>query len=151
MRRFVSEFVHIFRCIDRAICGWYHRLTILEEKNLPPLESGRRVFNAGRFFEAHDVWEAEWLEATGPRRLLLQGLIQIAAALYKASRRERPAGCVQLLRKGLAKLELFPEGEAGLALEPFRRNLANVLAEAVAWRAGGPPPDPASFPRLRCR
>lgn len=112
------------------------------------LESGRRHFNAGRFFEAHDVWEAEWLEATGPRRLLLQGLIQIAAGLYKASRRERPAGCVQLLRKGLAKLERFPEGEGGLALLAFRRDVERLIEPADAWRAGGSPPDPALFPRL---
>jgi predicted metal-dependent hydrolase len=113
------------------------------------LETGRKHFNAGRFFEAHDAWEAEWLRATGPRRLLLQGLIQVAAALFKASRRVRPSGCVQLLAKGLAKLERFPDGEGGLALEDLRRDLDRFLVQAVAWKAGGPPPDPALFPRLR--
>ena len=97
------------------------------------------------------MWEAEWLAATGPRRLLLQGLIQVAAGLYKAARRERPAGCAQLLAKGLSKLERFPDGEEGLALEAFRRDVARALEQAVAWRAAGPPPDPASFPRLRAR
>lgn len=115
------------------------------------LEGGRRLFNAGRFFEAHEVWEAEWLGAVGPRRLLLQGLIQVAAALYKATRRERPAGCVQLLTEALAKLELFADGDEDLALTDFRRDVANALEEAVAWNAGGPPLDPASLPALRLR
>jgi predicted metal-dependent hydrolase len=95
------------------------------------------------------VWEAEWLAETRPRRLLLQGLIQVAAALYKAARRERPGGCVELLTKGLAKLRRFPEGDEGLALDDFRRGVELALERARAWKEGGPPLDPAHFPRLR--
>jgi hypothetical protein len=57
---------------------------------------------------------------------------------------------VQLLAKGLSKLERFPDGEGGLALDDFRRHLDPVLEQAVAWKADGPPPDPALFPRLQC-
>jgi len=94
------------------------------------------------------VWEAEWLVAADPRRLLLQGLIQIAAALYKASRRERAAGCVQLLSEGLAKLDRCAEGDE-LALGEFRRDVERALERALAWKRGGPPLDSRSFPRLR--
>ncbi|MDQ5857323.1 MAG: DUF309 domain-containing protein [Acidobacteriota bacterium] len=115
------------------------------------LEAGRRLFNSGRFFEAHEVWEAEWLAAAGDRRLLLQGLIQIAAALYKAAGQERAAGCVQLLSEGLAKLDRFADGEEGLALGDFRQEVKRAAELATAWKAGGPPLDSASFPRLRVR
>lgn len=94
------------------------------------------------------MWEAEWLAETRPRRLLLQGLIQVAAGLYKAARRERPGGCVELLTKGLAKLRRFPEGDEGLALEDFRRGVEVALDRAVAWKDGGPPLDSDHFPRL---
>jgi predicted metal-dependent hydrolase len=94
------------------------------------------------------VWETEWLSEIGPRRLLLQGLIQVAAALYKAARRERPGGCVELLTKGLAKLHRFPDGDEGLALDEFRRGVELALERAVAWKEGGPPLDSAHFPRL---
>ena len=97
------------------------------------------------------MWETEWLAAIGPRRLLLQGLIQVAAALYKAARRERPSGWGQLLTEALAKVEPFADGEADLALADFRRDVAKTREEAIAWNAGGPPPDPASFPTLRLR
>lgn len=78
-----------------------------------------------------------------------QGLIQVAAALYKASRRERAAGCAQLLSEGLAKLDRFADGEEGLALGEFRRRVERALERAVAWKGGGPPLDSGSFPRLR--
>lgn len=94
------------------------------------------------------MWEAEWLAATGPRRLLLQGLIQVAAALHKAARRERAAGCAHLLSQALAKLGRFADGEDGLALGAFQHEVERMLERAVAWKRGGPPLDSGSFPRL---
>ena len=94
------------------------------------------------------MWETEWLSEAGPRRLLLQGLIQVAAGLYKADRRERPGGSVELLTKGLVKLRRFPDGEECLALDDFRRGVELALDRAVAWKEGGPPFDSAHFPRL---
>jgi predicted metal-dependent hydrolase len=41
------------------------------------------LFNAGDYFEAHEVLEAQWLLETGERKLFLQGLIQLAAAMIK--------------------------------------------------------------------
>jgi hypothetical protein len=58
---------------------------------------------------------------------------------------------VQLLTGGLSKLERFPDGAAGLALDDFRRDGERVLVQAIAWEAGDPPPDPALFPLLRSR
>lgn len=95
------------------------------------------------------MWEAEWLAAAGPRRVVLQGLIQVAAALYKASRGERAVGCAHLLSEGLAKLDRFADGEEGLALKEFRHDVEKVLERAIAWKGGGPPLDSGSFPRLR--
>jgi len=69
----------------------------------PRLENGRALFNAHRFFEAHDAWEEVWREAAGPRRIFLQGLIQIAAGLLK-DQRGAPGSAARLLEMGLAKL-----------------------------------------------
>src|SRR5689334_23240838 len=57
------------------------------------LEEGRTLFNEGRFFEAHERWEEAWLVETGPSKLRLQGLIQIAAGFLKA-RQGRSSGAV---------------------------------------------------------
>ncbi len=49
-----------------------------------PFARGARLFDAGRFFEAHEAWEERWRVATDrAERDLLQGLIQVAAAFHK--------------------------------------------------------------------
>ena len=67
------------------------------------LEDGRRLFNAGRFFEAHERWEEAWLRESGKSRLLLQGLIQIAAGFLKA-RQGNAGAAVRLLEAGAARV-----------------------------------------------
>jgi hypothetical protein len=113
------------------------------------LERGRLLFNAGRYFEAHDAWEEAWLREDEAARRLLQGLIQIAAALLKASRGERPRGCLLLLDWGLAKLDGIADSSAGLALAPFRVRLRAFRQRAERWRLGhSRPPPPGAFPQL---
>ncbi|HVN84345.1 MAG TPA: DUF309 domain-containing protein [Candidatus Binatia bacterium] len=66
---------------------------------------GIDLFNARYFWEAHEAWESVW--AAAPRAsvaaLLLQGLIQIAAALLK-SHMGVPLGARTLSEEGLDKL-----------------------------------------------
>ena len=60
---------------------------------------------AGRFFEAHEALEAFWMKAAGDEKLLLQGLIQIAAGLHRFKLDPaRTDGAFYLLQRGLAKL-----------------------------------------------
>lgn len=97
------------------------------------LERGRRLFNAGRYFEAHEAWEEAWLVETGDARLLLQGLIQIAAGCHKAGQ-GHAAGCARLVGAGLEKLgrveALAPE------IAGFAREMARVHARALGWQRG---------------
>jgi hypothetical protein len=67
-------------------------------------ERGCELFNRGRFFDAHEAWETLWLHAHGPRRLFLQGLIQIAAGCHKAYERADRRGCAALVAAGLEKI-----------------------------------------------
>ena len=52
---------------------------------------GIELFNAGEWFEAHEVWEDAWRMATGQRKLFYQGLIQCAVTLEHV-RRGNPRG-----------------------------------------------------------
>ncbi len=59
----------------------------------------------GRFFDAHEELEAFWMKAAGEEKILLQGLIQIAAGLHRL--KLDPAktdGAFYLLDRGLEKL-----------------------------------------------
>src|SRR5262249_32877936 len=64
------------------------------------LAEGRRLFNAGRFFEAHEVWESAWLLEEAEIKTLLQGLIQIAAGFHQGVDRRNASGCARLLSSG---------------------------------------------------
>src|SRR2546428_5738622 len=67
------------------------------------LEEGTALFNRRQFFEAHEVWEDGWRIADGRDRLLLHGLIQVAAGFHKLQCGQ-PGGCATLLSKGAGKL-----------------------------------------------
>ena len=103
------------------------------------LEEGRALFNGGRFFEAHERWEEAWLSETGATKLLLQGLIQIAAGFLKIGQ-GRPDAAVRLLEAGARRV-----GDSGAAPD-----LAGFLAE-VRQRTGKvrrPGAGAATGPRL---
>jgi uncharacterized protein len=100
------------------------------------LGKGRRLFNSGRFFEAHEVWEEAWLREAGESRQLLQGLIQIAAGYHQAFDRGHASGCVRLLEAGWNRLQALPERTGGLSLAAFRDAVATSLEQARAWHRG---------------
>jgi predicted metal-dependent hydrolase len=103
------------------------------------LEEGRGLFNAGRFFEAHERWEEAWLAETRPTKLLLQGLIQIAAGFLKLQEGRRDAAD-RLLGAGTRRVE-----DSGAAPE-----LAGFLADVRqrTMRVVESAPDPLSAPLL---
>jgi len=103
------------------------------------LARGRRLFNDGRFFEAHEVWEEAWLRETGETRQLLQGLIQVAAGYHQAFDRRGARGCVYLLEAGWNRLRELPSDAQGLALGAFRDAVAASLEAASAWERGESP------------
>jgi predicted metal-dependent hydrolase len=107
------------------------------------LESGRALFNATKFFEAHEVWETAWRREQGDDKALLQGLIMVAAAGVKAGRDE-PRGTVKLLRAARERLAGFAPNQGGLDVEALRGQVTTLLAAAEAWERGiGPRVEPA--------
>jgi uncharacterized protein len=94
-------------------------------------ERGITLFNRGRFFEAHEVWEEIWLAEGEPGKAFLQGLIQVAAAFHHAQRRNT-RGMKSLLAAGLAKLSRFPSNHRGIGVAVLceeAQSCAGLLAE----------------------
>ena len=108
-----------------------------------PLAEGRRLFDAGRFFEAHEVWEELWREAEGARRELLQGLIQVAAACHQLERGRRRQA-VTLLERGRRHLEAGRAEDAGLDV-PALLEALDALERHIR---AGEPSGSAPWPRL---
>lgn len=89
------------------------------------LARGAQLFDAGAYWDAHEVWESRWrVTRDESERQLLQGLIQIAAALHKLLLADAPLPAARLFAKGLARL-----AERGV-LEGFQRGVAAFAREA---------------------
>lgn len=86
------------------------------------------LFNAGLFFEVHEVLEASWRTATGSERVLLQGLLQIAVALYHYGQANY-RGARSLLRAG------YDKARTASASAPAVVDIEAFLAAVAAWQA----------------
>ncbi|WP_437900303.1 DUF309 domain-containing protein [Sorangium sp. So ce124] len=93
------------------------------------VQRGLEAYRAGRFFEAHELWESGWRDEPDPvRKTFLQGLILVAAALHKLTRMQSPPGALRLLDKARARLAGTPDGMGGLAI----RLLVDDITRAAA-------------------
>ena len=87
----------------------------------------------GRYFDAHEELEFAWNAADGNNKILLQGLIQIAAGLHRLKLHpEKTDGAFYLLDRGLEKLTrtkdlLSPDSFASLEIA-----LKKVRASGIA-------------------
>jgi len=82
---------------------------VSDESDLQLFAGACRHFDEGNYFEAHELWEDLWNEASGSRHAYLQCLIQVAVALHHASR-ENWAGTRKLLASSLSYLEKGRQG-----------------------------------------
>ena len=69
----------------------------------PGVTRGIELFNAGEYFESHEVLEEVWGPSRGEERLFLQAIIHFAVGLYHR-RQGNPIGTELQLRKALSKL-----------------------------------------------
>ena len=54
------------------------------------ISHGIDLFNSGRYWDAHEVWEREWMpDRKGPDAGFYKGLIQVAAGCLHYGRRNR--------------------------------------------------------------
>ncbi len=68
------------------------------------LIAAARLFDAGLYFEVHELLEPWWRDARGPTRESIQGLIQIAVGFQHAANGNLP-GARSLLVEGAARLD----------------------------------------------
>ncbi|MGB8170470.1 MAG: DUF309 domain-containing protein [Chthoniobacteraceae bacterium] len=116
-------------------------------------------FNAGQYYEAHDVLENLWLQTTGNDFLFFKGLIQVAGAFVhlqkhfhapdhpKHGRRLRPA--VRLFDLAIANLEPFAPVHLHLDVSHVCQLCRRVAGEVMAAGFQRNPWHPAGAPQLR--
>lgn len=100
------------------------------------MEHGVNLFNAGKFWHAHEAWELVWQRQDRDERLFFQGLIQLAAAYHHLAK-DRRTGFVNNLQKSAAILEVFAPEYLNVEVAPL---LEAIRAGLDATAGDGPLP-----------
>src|SRR6195256_6087585 len=101
------------------------------------LEHGIELFNGGHYWEAHEVWERDWMpDRKGSDSGFYKGLIQVAAGCLHYTRHNR-RGTVNKWRSGAGYLRAYSPVHRGVSLGPLLRSVDGMLAamEAEDWPA----------------
>lgn len=109
-------------------------------------ERGAELFDAERFFEAHEFFEYLWHgdEAEGDAEFW-KGVTQVAVGCCH-TQRGNEAGAVTLLRRGVARLEGYPSPHRGVDTAALT-SWARALAARVEAEGASPEADFRRFPR----
>ena len=86
---------------------------------------GLRLFNAGEYFQAHEVLENVWREEPRPIRELYRGILQVAVAYYHLVRGNL-TGARKMFRRSQVWLNAFPDNCQGIDLAQFRHDFEVV-------------------------
>lgn len=87
-------------------------------------QRGIALFNAGEYFDAHEVWEEVWRAAPAEQKRFLQGVIQVAVALHHHSRGNFE-GARSLLARAQRNLSEYPDSYEGVDLSAARAAIAH--------------------------
>src|SRR6185436_20876506 len=98
----------------------------LDPGALAVLEQARELFNAGEYFECHEVLEGPWLATAEPERTFLKGLIHAAVSLYQYQRGNAHGARVKAA-SARGYLEPFRPAHAALDLERLLAELEEFI------------------------
>lgn len=101
------------------------------------LDRGIAEFNAGRYFQAHEIWEEGWHPASPPERDFWQGLIQVAVGLTHRQR-ENQRGAITLLERGARRLRRYPARHNGVPCDEIAA-FAERAARSIERHGVGAP------------
>ena len=59
------------------------------QETLPPLaQQGVAMFNAGEYYQQHDLFEEQWVNTSGPERTLYQGILRQLILLLTSTQKQ---------------------------------------------------------------
>jgi len=96
----------------------------------PHAAQGLRLFNEGKYFEAHEALEVAWLEEKGKIRDLYRGILQVGVA-YLHITRGNYNGAVKVHGRSVRWLKDFPPVCRGIHVEGLRRDAEEAINEVM--------------------
>lgn len=118
-----------------------------EQKYPPEYLRSIDLFNAGDYYECHEVLEDIWIPACGQEKLFYQGIIMAAVAFYDYDV-GRFGAARAMYRKAKERLEQLPERFMSLDVRAFLRQLDEFFSFTVDEAQAGHHP-PAARPRIQ--
>ncbi|MDA4123123.1 MAG: DUF309 domain-containing protein [Thaumarchaeota archaeon] len=91
-----------------------------------------RLFNAERFWEAHEVLESLWRVADGEEKSLLQGLILVCAAFVHMQKEELEVA-LGIVKRSRTKLSEGPGTYYGISVATVRKTVQKMLDEGTLF------------------
>ncbi len=89
---------------------------------------GFRLFNAGKYFEAHEALEDAWKAETDEIRDFYRGILQVAV-VYLHITRGNYNGAVKVYARSQKWLKDWPSTCRGVRLEELKKNADNAIRE----------------------
>ena len=78
-------------------------------------------FDAGEYYEQHDLLEALWMETDSPVRQLYQAILQVGIAYYQLEQGNR-RGAIKMLSRALRWIDYLPASCQGVDVRQLRAN-----------------------------
>jgi hypothetical protein len=140
------------RVVQRGRSKAYRPLTPAARRRA--FEAGLAAYDAGDYFEAHELLEPAWMGTADPsERDLYQGLIKLAAG-YVHAVRGNPLGVANNLTGARERLAAVVEAggpDGGLDLPVLIADIDRALAAVAGFPADARAPLPLPAPALRRR
>jgi len=99
-----------------------------EGKLHPQAMEGIRLFNEGKYFEAHEELEIAWKEERGKIRELYQGILE-AGVTYLHIRRGNYRGAIKVYGRSMKWLRKWPALCRGVNVAQLRDDLEAAIAQ----------------------
>jgi hypothetical protein len=94
----------------------------------PHALEGLRLFNAGKYFEAHEALETAWRAEENEIRDLYQGILQ-AGVFYLHVTQGNYAGAIKVYERSHKRLKIWPEKCRGISVGRLCADLDRALEE----------------------
>src|SRR5215471_4790178 len=109
---------------------------------------GIEHFNAGRYFDAHEVWEEIWLRSSGDTKLFYQMLIQAAVGLHHYER-GNARGAKGMYANVIDKLRRLPAAMMSLDLIDFSQQFEKFFDDLIEGYTSSSLPAERPRPQIR--
>ena len=110
------------------------------------LREGIGLFNDGKFFASHELWESFYQYSEAENRPFLEGLIQLAAAFRMFADFGEVKGPVRMIRQALIRLENYQPAFLQIRVKDL---CEGAEAWAKAAEAAGAEPSASTIPKIQ--